>query len=97
MGRFSYTIEHTRGLHEFSMELEGDQRLFHLPKEVLQEATDVVNLVHLAEVQRSHILPMDVLLPQLLHQAIAAGNAVQSSLFPREEAQVRRFTPRLIK
>ena len=72
------TLVHTCCVHEGTVEVEGEQRLLEVPQEVLQEAGDGVDIVHLAE--DGNRFATEKLLLQLLHCAISAGQTVQSSL-----------------
>lgn len=84
------TLVHTCCVHEGTVELEGEQRLLQVPQEVLQEAGDGVDIVHLAEDGNS--FATEKLLLQLLHCAISAGQAVQSSL----RGNKRNYSPSTI-
>lgn len=44
---------HTGCLHESTVETEGEKRLLEVPQEVLEEASDGVDIVHLAEYRDS--------------------------------------------
>lgn len=68
-------------LHERPVEAEGEQRLLEAPQEVLEEAGDGVDVVHLAE-HRDTFTPQELFL-QLLDGAIGSGETVQSSLTGR--------------
>lgn len=71
--------QRTTGIYERLVQLEGNQRLFKFPQEVLEEAADCMDLVHLTEHERP--FPEKVLLSQLLHQALTSRNAVNSPLY----------------
>ena len=68
----------TRSLHEGLVEVEGEQRLREVPEEVLEDARDHVDVLHLAE--RREGLASQQLLLQLLHLAVRAGETVQAHL-----------------
>lgn len=77
-------------LHERPVEAEGEQRLLEAPQEVLEEAGDGVDVVHLAE--HGHTFAPQELLLQLLDGAVGTGQAVQSSL-TRRRRQCLGFNP----
>lgn len=65
-------------VHERLVEAEGEQRLLEAPQEVLEEAGDGVDVVHLAE-HGDTFAPQELLL-QLLDGAIRTRQTVQSGL-----------------
>lgn len=65
-------------LHEWPVEAEGEQGLLEAAQEVLEEASDGVDVVHLAE-HRHTFTPQELFL-QLLDGAIGPRQTVQSSL-----------------
>lgn len=58
--------------------MEGEERVLEFAQEVLEEASDGVNIVHFAQHRNS--FATEELLLQLLHCAISTGQSVQSSL-----------------
>ena len=74
---------HTTGLHEGSMQPEGDERLLQFPQEVLEKSTDNVDLIHSTEHERP--FPINVSLPQRLHHTLTPRNTVDAFLKQREE------------
>lgn len=72
------THTHTGCVHERTVETEGEKRLLEVSQEVLEEAGDGIDIVHLAEHWNS--FAAEKLLLQLLHCAIGTGQTVQSSL-----------------
>lgn len=76
--------ERTGSLHEGPVEAEGEKRLLEVPQEVLEEASDGVDVVHLAE-HGNRFAPQELLL-QLLDGAIGARQAVQPGLTKEKTA-----------
>lgn len=65
-------------VHERLVEAEGEKRLLEAPQEVLEETSDGVDVVHLAE-HGDSFAPQELFL-QLLDGAIRTRQTVQSSL-----------------
>lgn len=65
-------------VHERLVEAEGEQRLLEAPQEVLEEAGDGMDVVHLAE-HGDTFAPQELFL-QLLDGAIRTRQTVQSGL-----------------
>lgn len=72
-------------LHERPVEAEGEKRLLEAPQEVLEETSDGVDVVHLAE-HGDSFAPQELFL-QLLDGAIRARQTVQSSLTKQRTQQ----------
>lgn len=73
-----YSNVRTCRLHERPVEAEGEKRLLEAPQEVLEQAGDGVDVVHLAE--HGHTFAAQELLLQLPDGAIGTRQTVQSSL-----------------
>lgn len=86
--RHNRRLNRTCCLHERPVEAEGEKRLLEAPQEVLEEASDGVDVIHLAE--HGHAFAPQELFLQLLDGAIGTRQTVQSSL-TREKRQPFRI------